>query len=181
MITKDIFFKRKIFFKEKVPFLRNQFPGQVREINMWYKSNEYDEIQNLKLFFEQKFKALLKIEKEEFVITHQFLYDLYTWCISAEPVCHYCGLPESLLNELHSQPGHINKRWPQRGQSLELDRKQPNLPYSVISNLAFACYWCNNAKTDTFTYDEFREIGKKINKVWETRLNQSFAIPDERK
>lgn len=33
-----------------------------------------------------------------------------------------------------------------------------------------ACYWCNNAKTDEFTAEEFKEIGKEIRKIWDVRL-----------
>jgi len=35
-----------------------------------------------------------------------------------------------------------------------------------------ACYWCNNAKTDEFDGDEFKEIGEAIKKVWKKRLKK---------
>lgn len=34
-------------------------------------------------------------------------------------------------------------------------------PYNA-NNCVFACYWCNNAKTDAFTDEEFMPIGKAI-------------------
>jgi len=48
----------------------------------------------------------------------------------------------------------------------------PNLEYSIMKNLVYSCYWCNNAKTDTFKYEEFLEIGKEIEKVWNKRLGE---------
>ncbi|KOH46766.1 hypothetical protein NC99_04170 [Sunxiuqinia dokdonensis] len=36
----------------------------------------------------------------------------------------------------------------------------------------FSCYWCNNAKTDTFSSEEFKIIGKEIGKIWEKRLTE---------
>jgi hypothetical protein len=71
-------------------------------------------------------------------------------------------------------PGHINKRFPQRGKSLEIDRKQAELPYSNIQNLVLACYWCNNAKTDTFTEQEFQQLGQVIKRIWVNRLNRQL-------
>jgi hypothetical protein len=52
----------------------------------------------------------------------------------------------------------------------ELDRKEPNQSYDNIDNLVFACYWCNNAKTDTFTADEFKEVGKVFSLIWQKKL-----------
>jgi hypothetical protein len=51
---------------------------------------------------------------------------------------------------------------------------QSDLPYTDIENLTLACYWCNNGKTDTFTFDEAIEIGKSIQSIWEKRLNKKF-------
>jgi len=32
------------------------------------------------------------------------------------------------------------------------------------------CYWCNNAKTDEFTEEEFSKIGREIRNIWDDRL-----------
>ena len=55
-----------------------------------------------------------------------------------------------------------------RGWNLEVERKDSNREYSP-SNCKMACYWCNNAKTDEFTYEEFKLVGKEIRKVWDKR------------
>jgi 5-methylcytosine-specific restriction endonuclease McrA len=102
------------------------------------------------------------------------LYNLFQWWEKTPKVCHYCSLPESSLTELQNNPAHINKRYPHRGQSLEIDRKKAWLPYNNIDNLVLACYWCNNAKTDTFTEVEFLKIGKEIKLIWEQRLNRKI-------
>jgi len=39
-----------------------------------------------------------------------------------------------------------------------------------------SCYWCNNAKTDEFTAEEFAVIGKAIAMVWHDRLRESNII-----
>lgn len=178
-LTKDEFFNRKIFLKESVPALRNQYPNQAQDIDQWYGSTEYNEIQAMKSTIEQKFKAAIEQDDEAVDITYEFILLLYNWWTNAEPVCHYCGLPEAMLDQLHEQEGHINKRWPKRGMSLELDRMQSDLPYTDIDNLTLACYWCNNAKTDTFTYEEFRKVGRVMNEIWRERLHQNFQIPEQ--
>jgi 5-methylcytosine-specific restriction endonuclease McrA len=60
-----------------------------------------------------------------------------------------------------------------RGKRLELDRINPAIRNygSNINNLALACYWCNNAKTNYFTYDEFKIIGEKMKVVQQARIN----------
>ena len=57
-----------------------------------------------------------------------------------------------------------------RGWNLEIDRLNSNFEYKP-DNCAMACYWCNNAKTDEFTEDEFMVIGEAIKNVWRERLN----------
>ena len=175
MLTKSIFFRQKIFQKVSIPVLRKQNSAQRNEIDQWYKCEEYKSIQKTKSYFENKKK--LKDENFDQEITFEFIQNIAQWRLTQPEVCHYCGLPESRLIELNDQPLHYNKRWPKRGKVLEIDRKKSSLPYSLIENLVLACYWCNNAKTDTFTYAEFKEIGKIINRAWEARLEQNFSIP----
>jgi 5-methylcytosine-specific restriction endonuclease McrA len=94
------------------------------------------------------------------------------WYDSKNGCCDYCGLTseESLI---------LFNRYPQstrggrRGKRLELDRINPAIRNygSNINNLALACYWCNNAKTNYFTYDEFKIIGEKMKVVQQARIN----------
>jgi hypothetical protein len=65
----------------------------------------------------------------------------------------------------------LNNKRTTRGRTLEIDRKIADESYSNIANLTYSCYWCNNAKTDTFTEEEFKIIGQAIGSVWKQRLN----------
>jgi len=74
--------------------------------------------------------------------------------------CCYCGTTnESSLKIYNSQT--ISKirpdatRGEKRMRRLELERIDPNEPYDNLKNLAWACHWCNNAKSNFFTKDEF--------------------------
>lgn len=96
-------------------------------------------------------------------------WDFYHWYSTSEKKCHYCGVSEEELTKLH-QIGLENKR-PTRGRKLEIDRKISSEPYSNILNLVWSCYWCNNAKTDTFTEEEFKIIGAAISRIWKERLS----------
>lgn len=98
-------------------------------------------------------------------------WDFYDWIRTTEECCHYCGITQGELNKLHDI-GILNKR-SNRGRTLEIDRKIPNERYTNISNLVYSCYWCNNAKTDTFTENEFMIIGKAISIIWKQRLNSN--------
>jgi len=59
-----------------------------------------------------------------------------------------------------------------KSESLEIDRKVATDSYSNLANLTYSCYWCNNAKTDTFSEEEFKIIGQAIGQVWQQRLKQ---------
>ncbi len=97
-------------------------------------------------------------------------WDYYYWYSKTEKSCHYCGITQEELDELHNI-GIVNKRY-SRGKTLEIDRKKADEKYSNLENLTLSCYWCNNAKTDTFDEDEFKIIGKAIGIVWKKRLGK---------
>lgn len=82
--------------------------------------------------------------------------------------CEYCNINEEDIDDLAD---HL-KLWKKshRGWSLEIDRKDSNYEYTK-NNCVMACYWCNNAKTDEFTHEEFRKVGKVIKKIWADRLS----------
>ena len=79
--------------------------------------------------------------------------------------CAYCN--SSLMDLLKF---HVMKN-PKRGRGLswEIDRKDPCGGYAE-NNYEFVCYYCNNAKSDVFTANEFCEtvgpaIGRTIRSV----------------
>lgn len=83
--------------------------------------------------------------------------------------CAYCGVPECKLNLLTTVRAG-------RGNRLEYDRiisrdGNDKVGYTV-DNIVLACYWCNNAKTDTFSPKEFKPIAKGINEVWNKKLKK---------
>lgn len=96
-------------------------------------------------------------------------YDFKRWYLSAEKKCHYCGIKKEEIDLLWSSFPKLTKR--KRGRILEIDRKKPEIPYNDTSNLVFCCYWCNNAKTDTFSEDEFLKVGEVIREIWKNRLD----------
>lgn len=95
-------------------------------------------------------------------------WDFYYWHIHAEKKCFYCEVTELELKTLHDL-GIENKR-PKRGKTLEVDRKISGSKYLDIENLTYSCYWCNNAKTDTFSEAEAKLIGRAISEIWKSRL-----------
>lgn len=82
--------------------------------------------------------------------------------------CKYCGITPSEIEKLGHQQKLFKKS--ERGWSLEIDRKNSNFEYSE-NNCVLACYWCNNAKTDEYTFEEFQIIGAAMRYVWQKRLS----------
>ena len=101
-------------------------------------------------------------------------WEFADWYLTNSDTCYYCGCQQANLkrlidsNQIQAKSG--------RGKILELERKMPNEPYSNFQNLALACYWCNNAKTDSFSEAEFSEeggIAEQIGRVLRNRIAKS--------
>jgi hypothetical protein len=95
----------------------------------------------------------------------------YAWYTMQEKKCCYCGITERELQELIDSGRITSKRLPTRGRHLEIERKSPDIGYDNFDNLSLACYWCNNAKTDTFTAAEFKQVGEVFSRIWQNRRN----------
>jgi 5-methylcytosine-specific restriction endonuclease McrA len=95
--------------------------------------------------------------------------EFYDWYLENQQKCHYCGITEDQIKTLYDLRRLHTKRISTRGKRLELDRLEPHSAYR-LDNLAFVCFWCLQAKSDEFSSEEFKEIGKAIKKVWQKRL-----------
>ena len=99
-----------------------------------------------------------------------------SWYDQAEKKCHYCGITAPQIHAPKESGLIHTKRWKTRGRKLEIERLQPNEPYDNTRNLVFCCYWCNNAKSDEFSREEFLKIGQVIKEIWkERRFNSRFT------
>lgn len=86
-----------------------------------------------------------------------------------ERKCEYCGITEQEIKRLFDSDKIYTKRIYSRGMSMEVDKRDPRKPYE-LKNLVMSCYWCNNAKTDEFSEEEFHLIASAISSVWKSRL-----------
>lgn len=89
--------------------------------------------------------------------------------------CHYCGIQEGdflgLWGEFYGLP--------YRGRRLEVERKETVVIKGndivkmdrehTLENCVLACALCNMAKSNMFTYDEFKKVGKVIEEIWQKR------------
>lgn len=91
--------------------------------------------------------------------------------------CYYCSTSaEQTLKFYEAARDKKIYDWTRggkRGKRLEVDRKDPTKKYDDLKNLVWACYWCNNAKSNFFTETDFMPIAnaigaalKKISKRW---------------
>ncbi|HEX8332578.1 MAG TPA: hypothetical protein VF622_08140 [Segetibacter sp.] len=80
--------------------------------------------------------------------------------------CYYCGtLNEESYKLYQLQRMGIRPdatRGGKRGKRLEIDRRNPFEPYDNLENIVWCCYWCNNAKSNFFTEEEFKPIAINI-------------------
>ena len=79
--------------------------------------------------------------------------------------CHYCRIKEGDFILIWG-PFYGGKT---RGKRLEIDRKDSQKGYTE-ENCVLACPLCNNAKSDKFTDEEFRKLGRVIREIWQKRI-----------
>lgn len=132
---------------------------EKKELSVWWKElkEEREAIAKVKSIWLRKFK-------------NTNFWTFYNWYISQERKCYYCNITEFEIKILLDKDHLHTKRLRTRGKSLEIERIKPEESYDNIENLTFCCYWCNNAKTDTFSENEFIEVGKVFSKIWQQRL-----------
>ena len=77
--------------------------------------------------------------------------------------CYYCEIKEEDFIQIWGKFYGGN-----RGQKLEVDRRDNEKGYT-LENCVLSCSICNNAKSDKFTDEEFKEVGKSIKQIWLSR------------
>jgi|TARA_B110000902_G_C14124568_1_gene519547 hypothetical protein len=92
--------------------------------------------------------------------------DFINWYVNGEKKCCYCETSSEDLSKFYDS--NKSKRKLTRGQSLEIERKE-DTEYTE-DNCKLCCYWCNNAKSDVFSFEEFTKIGQAIGLVIKEKL-----------
>jgi hypothetical protein len=90
--------------------------------------------------------------------------------LAGDQRCHYCGITQDEIDRMYREGRLPTSGRLTRGKPLEVERLAAKESYSSLGNLAWACYWCNNAKSDLFSEEEFKPIGKAIGDVHRSRL-----------
>jgi len=86
--------------------------------------------------------------------------------------CHYCGMEEGNVIQIWGKFYGLEKR----GKKLEVDRKDNSKGYN-LGNCVLACSVCNCAKSDKFTYEEFKKVGDVIKEIWQQRKKKKCPAP----
>jgi len=77
--------------------------------------------------------------------------------------CHYCGIEDEDIPKIWGKiyGGKTRKR-------LEVEHKDSSQG-DTLQNCVLACPVCNIAKSDIFTYEEFKRVGDVIKEIWQQR------------
>lgn len=152
-------------------------------INIYWQKEDYKSDQINGMIINDIYLAMKKWSEDQKVLVDRlqnyymkqifptvFPYEDFKDFIKSKKDCEYCHITEDKIKILIDNH-QLNKKKDTRGWSLEIDRKKPNFEYTK-ENCVWCCYWCNNAKTDEFSYDEFWKIGEVIQSIWDERLSR---------
>ena len=116
------------------------------------------DMQNISKFIFLKGEIMIKINRREKNKLRNRLYE------RDGNKCYYCGIEEKDFFRIWGK-FYGGKT---RGQKLEVDRRDNEKGYT-LENCVLACSICNNAKSDKFTDEEFKKVGKSIKQIWRSR------------
>lgn len=102
-----------------------------------------------------------KIKKGELIMT---TYQKRKLLEGTEKVCAYCGISEEECADFFGKNRKFS-RFGRRGFHLEVDKLDPEKGY-VKGNVCWACYPCNNSKSNYCNAKEFEPIGNGIRNFW---------------
>jgi 5-methylcytosine-specific restriction endonuclease McrA len=102
-------------------------------------------------------------------------------------VCHYCGVQEEEFLDLWGKFYGL----PYRGRRLEIDHKHAVVKDNRVirktrkghlkhtpEHCVLACALCNMAKSNMFTHEEFKKVGKVIREIWQERRNSGLTVQE---
>lgn len=143
--------------KERVLALKRRFWWKHRDRLNLEKNKRYAENIDIKAWNVIRYKKhKLNITKEDFL----------GWYRAQVQKCTYCDLTDLSLDKRLTR-GRKTHRF-------TIDRKDSGRPYEV-GNLCLACWRCNKAKGDYFSFEEFMIIGQQIIKKRLGRTDLSVA------
>jgi len=80
--------------------------------------------------------------------------------------CYYCGTEEKVIASLCEKKYQYRKR-SNRGNHLEVERRDAKGNLYNKENCVLACYFCNNDKSDIFSEDEYFQYLKNRKEFFE--------------
>ena len=175
-VVKDMPFTKANFLQFKMEEREDIITLYTAQYCQWNERDALD-VMNKEITVEGAYEAMkqytISDESDWFNDYLEQFKDRYPFEIfekhSRADTCDYCKITIETINQLANNKKIFKKTY-QRGYTMEIDRRKPNLEYTT-ENCVPCCYWCNNAKTDEFTDEEFIPIAAEIRKALEKRLS----------
>ncbi|NPV00452.1 MAG: hypothetical protein HPY53_03620 [Brevinematales bacterium] len=151
--------------KRDLKLLKQKSDFNINALDFWNRVND---------FGNKRFDTLTQINNTLYKIFKEYFEKLITIDefeeICKPDACYYCGITRKNLDSLLDSFLIFKDMWKQgKGWNFEVDRT--NYEYKK-GEIVLCCYWCNNAKTDEFSAEEFKEfIAPGIRKSWNERLD----------
>jgi len=163
----ELSYKRRIYEFAKIDQYKKWTQGQARKkyksIDEFYKDElGVDEKELIKL--RNEFKFFHDLYKKYYNKQRKRLFDDYTkfleWYKEQNETCNYCGITQSKLHKivkLRNGNLTLNQKTKRSKGTLEIEKLNPSEEYTY-DNSVLSCPFCNNAKSNLISEDDWREF-----------------------
>ena len=188
---KELIFYKRIVEKKRINEIKDalQLPKSlhltmniISEIKEEF-SERYREIERLNAIYNQK--------RREFLPKGQFKFDnfkqFYEWHREQGKTCYYCGSEEHKISDLvrcgkdedrngkENLIGIYGSQLQNRGVHLEIERKDSKANIYSPENCVLICYFCNNDKSNVFSYEDYMSFGTNFFKARKKFIDKKHA------
>lgn len=169
-LTKEEFLLQHLTEGKSYADISLEYKTPREQLSEWWADGRKfrDEIRRSNQIFNNKknkeeFAEFLKLGKRGF----------FEWYRKQPRYCHYCGIEEEKLRQIFNEDTGVLHSKRNRGRSLELERIDSDLNEYSESNCVFACYLCNNHKSDIISEDDHKKyFAKKIREYLENKYSE---------
>jgi hypothetical protein len=155
-MNNELLFERLFIDSELADTICSEFGINRKELSLY--AEKTDKEQKTEIIEIKRVRTLFHNKKELEGFSFPSFNLFYKWHKSQhakqDGKCYYCKTEEHIISKLF-EVKYRNRKRLNRGNHLEVERRDSTTNLYDKDNCVLACYFCNNDKSDIFTESEY--------------------------